>query len=76
MNNLFKEWEDRWKNLFPRNPTQTAYLRFLKTPEAGVKSRFTESQRELSEFLDRPVGKDWTKTSYLPDGLKEWGERP
>lgn len=63
------EWESRFINRFPRNLTQTAYVRFLRGPEAGLKTRFTESQKELEDRIKVPIARDFTKTAYLPHGI-------
>ena len=34
--------QSRWWNEFPKNPTQTAYLRFLKTPKSGLPDPFKD----------------------------------
>ena len=46
-------------NIAPRNPTQTAYTRFLKGPSGPLKSQFTESKEMFSKF-----GEDALKTRY------------
>ena len=34
--------ENKWWNLFPQNPTQTAYLRFKESPSGELKSLFNK----------------------------------
>lgn len=46
-------------NIFPRNPTQTRYFRFLKGPDSEIKTMFTES---VSKFSKK--NKDRLKTRY------------
>lgn len=50
--------QSKWVNLFPRNPTQTKYLRFLKTPNAKMNTLFTDNEQEFK------------KNTLLPDRLK------
>jgi len=40
---LGKSW---FINLPPRNPTQTIYTRFLRGPEAEIKTMFSESKAD------------------------------
>lgn len=37
-NRLNKLW-----NIYPKNPTQTRYFRFLRGPDSEIKTQFTES---------------------------------
>ena len=49
-----------WENLFPKNPTQTRYTRFMKVPYQPIDSQFSKAKDEW----DR-LGQDWKKTRYL-----------
>lgn len=58
-------------NVFPKNRTQTAYLRLLKTPEREFNTPFDKSLTALDEVknrVERPLetvySKDW-RGDYL-----------
>jgi len=36
-------------NIFPHNPTQTRYFRFLKGPDSEIKTQFTESMSNFNK---------------------------
>ncbi len=38
---------DKWRNRFPANPTQTAYFRFLRSPESSLETQFDKVEREF-----------------------------
>jgi len=45
--------EDKWRNLPPRNPTQTRYLRFLKTPSGEVKTSYIQrAEKSFNKHKD------------------------
>jgi hypothetical protein len=50
-------------NVFPRNPTETAYMRFLKGPEGDIKTAFSESRlawdKEMRDRLKTPYEEMW-----------------
>jgi len=50
-------------NIFPQNPTQTKYLRFLKYPWSPLTSQFEKSQKEWDKIM-----KDVWRTRYLEEG--------
>jgi hypothetical protein len=54
-------------NIAPRNPTQTAYTRFLKTPEGRMRTAFTDAQDAFQAMGDNVL-----KTAYsdILDGGK------
>lgn len=55
-----------WWNEFPKNSTQTAYLRFLKTPDAPLPN-------PLKDVFPDVLGKDRLKTAYsdmIDGGIK------
>jgi len=39
-------------NIFPKNPTQTKYLRFLRGPRSGLQSSFSEARKKFNSFGD------------------------
>jgi len=41
--NRFTEVQDAFRNLAPKNPTQTMYTRFVKMPTGDLKTSFTEA---------------------------------
>jgi len=41
---------NKFWNTFPKNPTQTKYFRFIKTPQAEIKTEFTESLDKLDKL--------------------------
>ena len=45
--------QHRWVNLFPKNPTQTRYLRFLQTPQGELKSSFTDSMLYFEKSMEK-----------------------
>ena len=46
----------KWWNAPIKNPTQTRYLRFLKTPTGKLKSQFTDIS---DEFKNKSLMKDF-----------------
>lgn len=40
------------RNVFPNNPTQTAYFRFLKTPYLPLHTSFSDSLDRFSKYED------------------------
>ena len=40
-----------WENQFPKNPTQTHYIRFFKSPENKLKTKFTESEEKFDRLV-------------------------
>jgi hypothetical protein len=36
---------DKLRNVFPKNPTQTVYSRFLKSPESDLETQFSKTER-------------------------------
>lgn len=50
-------------NIAPRNPTQTAYSRFMRGPEGEIKTMFTESRlawdKEMRDRLKTPYDELW-----------------
>jgi hypothetical protein len=48
-----------WENLFPQNPTQTRYDRFMKGPGTPIRTDYDEAL----ERFDR-MGKTWGETHY------------
>jgi hypothetical protein len=52
---------DILRNVFPRNPTQTSYLRFLEDPSKPIKTLWEKSQSDFEERMKLP---DLTKTYY------------
>jgi len=58
----------RWRNLFPKNPTQTAYLRFMPKPTGEIKTLYTESVKKFNK-----LDKDRLKTRFT-DLIKEIGK--
>ena len=50
MKNPWAEWEHRFRNLFPNNPTQTNYFRFEKKPDKLPESKFDESVKWFEDF--------------------------
>lgn len=46
-----------WWNEFPKNPTQTSYLRFLKTPKAEIPN-------PLKDVFPKVFENDVFKTAY------------
>ena len=61
--NRFTEVQDAFRNLSPKNPTQTMYTRFVKMPDGPLKSAFTES---LKNTLD--IDRLKTRFTHLIDG--------
>ena len=57
---------DPLRNIFPRNPTQTSYLRFLENPAIPIKTDWERAQLEFKKKMTLP---DLTKTYYT--GLLE-----
>ena len=55
-------------NIFPKNPTQTRYLRFLKTPDSEIKTMFTES---VSNFNQKKKDLFLTKYSKFLEGQND-----
>lgn len=52
---------DPLRNIFPRNPTQTSYLRFLENPSEPIKTLYEESEENFKDSMEMP---DLTKTYY------------
>jgi len=52
---------DPLRNIFPNNPVQTAYLRFMKRPETPLKTMYEESVKAFEEATRLP---DLIKTYY------------
>jgi hypothetical protein len=50
-----------WDNQFPKNPTQTMYLRFIKSPQAKIQSAFSEAQKEYQEKKANRLRTRWTE---------------
>jgi hypothetical protein len=50
-----------WRNLFPKNPTQQSYRRFVRGPGAQANDAFTKSQREFRKALGKLPGSDILK---------------
>lgn len=50
---------DRLRNIFPRNPTQTALIRFMRTPRGEVRSAFSDAQDEFGRQMEGRL-----KTAY------------
>ena len=46
----WKEWEHRFKNLFPSNPTQTDYFRLKRKPGELPKNKFDESVKWFEDL--------------------------
>jgi len=44
---------DRLRNVFPANPIQTRYLRFLQTPRGKLKSGFTAAVEYWNKVQER-----------------------
>ena len=59
--------KNKFWNIFPKNPTQTAYFRFLKKPDGEIKTGFSESKKRFGSY-----SKDGLKTEFddLLRGLK------
>ncbi len=38
---------DKLRNVFPKNPTQTMYSRFLRSPESSLETQFDKVEREF-----------------------------
>jgi hypothetical protein len=55
-------------NVFPQNPTQTKYLRFLKGPDSEIKTQFTES---VSNFNKKKKDLFLTKYSKFIRGFDD-----
>lgn len=49
----------RWVNMFPGNPTQNRYSRFVKQPSGELKTRFNDSAKEFEKIM-----KNKLKTHY------------
>lgn len=58
---------DPLRNIAPRNPTQTSYLRFLENPSLPMKTMFEDAVEEFEDSMELP---DLTKT-YYTDLLEE-----
>ena len=54
---LGKAW---FINLPPRNPTQTIYTRFLRGPEAEIKTSYTWSKKNFDDLMDNALKTVWT----------------
>jgi len=42
---------NKWWNTFPKNPTQTQYLRFLKSPKAKFGTQFEKSLEDFDKKM-------------------------
>ena len=62
-NQIFKEAKHRFDNRFPNNPTQTQYFRFERTPQAEIKTMFTESVNNYNK-IKKYVDRDRLKTVF------------
>jgi len=51
----------RWENMFPRNPTQFRYRRFVRGPNAAPNDAFTRSQKEFKRVLGKLPGSEILK---------------
>ena len=49
----------KWVNRFPSNPTQTQYIRFIKSPKSKLESLFTKNRGNFESIL-----KNRLKTRY------------
>jgi len=49
----------KWVNMFPRNPTQSRYKRFVTQPYSELTSRFDDSAKEFQGILNKAL-----KTHY------------
>jgi len=43
----------KFENIFPLNPIQTRYLRFLQTPRGNLKSGFTAAREYWDKMQER-----------------------
>ena len=43
----------RFWNAMPKNPTQTKYLRFMKTPKATLSTSFEDSVENFRRLMER-----------------------
>lgn len=66
-----RDIEARWRNAAPRNPVQTAYLRFLRGPGGEIRTAFSDSTDAFAAYtapsnslLKTPYDEllwDWTR---------------
>lgn len=50
-----------WDNQFPKNKTQTMYLRFIKSPKSKIRSAFSDAQQEYQEKKTNLLKTRWTE---------------
>jgi hypothetical protein len=63
MRNQLQEAKHRFDNRFPKNPTQTIYFRFERTPKAPLKTMFTESVENFAR-LQKDINRNRLETKY------------
>jgi len=44
--------KNRLINIFPQNPVQTRYLRFLTTPQGKIKTSFTDAVERFEKSME------------------------
>jgi hypothetical protein len=55
--------DNKWWNEFPKNPVNTQYLRFLKTPQAKLGTSFEASLEDFSKRtkdINSPIKTQYT----------------
>jgi len=55
-----RQLRSQWENRPIANPTQSAYVRFIKQPSSEIKSQFTEAVKKFQEQQRRSL-----KSSYF-----------
>ena len=58
---MFKKSKSHFINIFPQNPTQTRYFRFLKGPDSEIKTMFTESVSKFTQGNEKRLKTRYTK---------------
>jgi len=60
MNRLKRIQGQLW-NIAPKNPTQTAYTRFLETPPFEIDTIYTRYMKDINTRLDKILDTRYTK---------------
>lgn len=63
MANDFKKIRSQFVNLPIKNPTQTMYMRFLKSPASKLDSDFNKSQEDFNKQIkdiNKPIKTDYS----------------
>ena len=59
--NPWKEWEHRFRNLFPNNPTQTDYIRFERKWGTLPETKFDKSMKRFDKKMKTSLKSHYSK---------------